>query len=166
MSSIYSPLKTTSTAKNFQAFFNVDPNAWVSAVLKRSLDESKRLYNDSPIPHAIIDTLTRYVIGTGLTPKSAPDREYLGWSVEEGNEFTREAESFFNLITSSSDFDFYLGGIGDSMDVVTTAVIAVFDPADGFHQIGGVDFEIVTADYFDMPFDLFTGNITLDVTAE
>lgn len=107
MSSIYSPLKTTSTAKNFQAFFNVDPNAWVSAVLKSSLDESKRLYNDSPIPHAIIDTLTRYVIGTGLTPKSAPDRKYLGWSVEEGNEFTREAESFFYLITGSSDFDFY-----------------------------------------------------------
>ena len=107
MSSIYSPLKTTSTAKNFQAYFNVDPNAWVSSVLKRSLDESRRLYNDSPIPHAIVDTLTRYVIGTGLTPKSAPDREYLGWSVEEGNAFTREAESFFNLITGSPDFDFY-----------------------------------------------------------
>lgn len=107
MSNIYSPQKTTSTSKNFQAFFNVDPNAWVSSVLKQSLDESRRLYNDSPIPHAIIDTLTRYVIGTGLTPKSAPDREYLGWSIEEGNAFTREAESFFNLITGSPDFDFY-----------------------------------------------------------
>ena len=74
--------------------------------------------------------------------------------------------TIFNGGNKPSDFDFYLGGIGDSTDVVTTAVIAVFDPADGFHQIGGVDFEIVTADYFDMPFDLFTGNITLDVTAE
>ena len=107
MSTIYSPQKTTDTSKNFRAFYNVDPNAWVSAYLKPSHDESRRLYNDSAIPHAIIDTLTRYVIGTGLRPRSTPVRRYLGWSDEEASAFIEEAEAFFNLTTGSPDFDYY-----------------------------------------------------------
>lgn len=107
MASIYNPTKTTATSRNFQSMFNIDPNAFVSAYLKTNIDEVRRLYNEYPIPHAVIDTLTRYVVGTGLIPRSAPERSYLNWSEEECHQFMTDAEAFFRMITGDQSFDYY-----------------------------------------------------------
>lgn len=69
-------------------------------------DRSRDLERNSPIAAGAINTKVTNVVGTGLKPRAAIDREILsGLTDEQCDAWERAAEAEFRLATSGKDFD-------------------------------------------------------------
>ena len=106
MDNMYSRQKSSKTQQSFRAYYPTDPNSLVSLFLKGTQDENRKLVSQSPVGNMILKAMTKYVIGQGLRPNSAPERTVLGWDDARANEFTAWAESYFRLMTDEC-FDYY-----------------------------------------------------------
>lgn len=107
MNSPYSPNASTNTARGFVASYYTDINARVSASLLKSQADSSRLYYDTAIAHMIVESLTSYVIGSGLVPTASPERSLVDWTEEERKKFCTQAEAYWRLFTNSPQIDYY-----------------------------------------------------------
>lgn len=69
-------------------------------------DRSRDLERNSPIAAGAINTKVTNVVGTGLKPRAAIDRDILsGLSEDQADAWERKAEQEFKLATSGKDFD-------------------------------------------------------------
>lgn len=107
MSNEYTPTKRTKTTQNFNAYYNIDMNAFISQFLKRSQDASKKMTTETTIGGMLVNSLTRYVIGGGLTPQASPESAITKWSDNQRQEFAKSAEAYYRLMTGSRNYDFY-----------------------------------------------------------
>lgn len=107
MSSAYSNPKNHKLSRSFRPSYPIDPNSEYSYDQDDCQITSEALYRQSTVGKIAIDSLCRLVIGKGLTPMSAPETAFLGWTDEEAQTFQRQAESYWRLVTGSPSFDFY-----------------------------------------------------------
>lgn len=106
MDSIYNSPKNTKTNQAFRASYFSNPNAFISSILSQAQNESKKLANETSIGSMYINALTKYVIGTGLTPSAAPENSILGWTDVQYKNFCQQAEAYFRLM-SGRRLDYY-----------------------------------------------------------
>ena len=107
MANVFSPNRTSKTAREFRPWYGSNINEETSYNLRDSQNTTKKLATETPVGKAIIDRVTQFTLGQGLSPQSAPEMAVLGCSEEEYARFTSEAESFFRYITDTKDFDYY-----------------------------------------------------------
>lgn len=107
MSTPYSLPRKGKLSGSFHPYFPVSPNQGYSAVQDDSQQTSEALYRTTTVGKLMIDALTRYVVGKGLTPMSAPESDVLGWDEERLSAFRKSAEAFWRITTSDVNFDYY-----------------------------------------------------------
>lgn len=107
MNTPFNPIPRTATSKEFGAFYPTNINSYVTSALRKAHDDNTRLYYDTSIGHMAVDSLTDYVIGSGLVPTASPERMLIGWTDEQRRTFCSQAEAYWRLVTGSDDFDFY-----------------------------------------------------------
>jgi lambda family phage portal protein len=66
---------------------------------------SRDLQRNAPLGSGAVSTVVANVAGTGLALQPTPDVDALGWSDDQGEEFTRKVESEFGLWAESKDCD-------------------------------------------------------------
>lgn len=85
---------------------NGDADSVILPDLPDLRDRTRDLERNSPLAAGAINTKVTNVVGTGLKPRAAIDREILsGLSEEHADAWERAAEKEFRLATSSKDFD-------------------------------------------------------------
>ena len=99
--------KAAKISSDFKPYFNVDLNRGYSMCQGEAQSVSEALYRQTTVGKLYIDALTRYVIGKGLTPMSAPETELLGWDHDRIEQFTRQAEAYWRLMTETVNIDYY-----------------------------------------------------------
>lgn len=107
MSSIYRNPNRNKLTGGYSRYYPGNPNPGIDYYKRESENISQGMYYETAIGKACIDSLTRYVIGRGLTPMASPERSLLPWTDEETTRFIEQAESFYRIITGSADFDWY-----------------------------------------------------------
>lgn len=107
MNSVYSTPRRGKLSGSFRPYYPASPNYGYSIVQEDTQQTSEGLYRQTTIGKLMVDSLTRYVVGRGLTPMSAPESDIIGWSDEQLSTFRRQAESYWRLVTDSTNFDYY-----------------------------------------------------------
>ena len=122
-------------ASSFQPSFPVNANQGYSYVQNDSQKSAQTLYRETTIGKLMIDSLTRYVVGKGLTPMSAPESDLLpGWTPERLSAFRKEAEAYWRLTTGTSDIDYY--GKDSFKSLQKIAFKAILNDGDCLRHIG------------------------------
>lgn len=106
MASIYRK-KTERFSEGYRPYFPLEPMQNYSLIQEESQNISRGLYYETSLGKTIIDSLTRYVIGSGLTPMCAPEISLLGWDSERTKKFQKQVEAFYRIITTDTNFDYY-----------------------------------------------------------
>lgn len=107
MSSYYSLDRKTGVTSSFHPSFPVDPNKGYSVYQSETQNVGEALYRQTTIGKLLVDSLSRAVIGKGLTPMSSPEKAVLGWDDERLTRFGEMAEAYWRLVTDNVDFDYY-----------------------------------------------------------
>ena len=107
MSSVYENPSRGKISSGFRPYYPSDPNQSYTDVQDTAQQQSEGLYRTTTVGKMMVDALTRYVIGRGLTPMAAPETEILGWSAEQVDRFQRQAEAYWRIVTGSVNFDYY-----------------------------------------------------------
>ncbi|MFM2053613.1 MAG: hypothetical protein RL456_1650 [Pseudomonadota bacterium] len=79
------------------------PNADIVRALPRQRGESRRLRATNPIAEGAIATNINRVVGTGLQPVPMPDLTILGWTEEQGAEWSSKWASLFSVWADSKE---------------------------------------------------------------
>lgn len=82
-----------------------DANSDIIQDLDTLRARSRDLTRNSPVGGGAVHTQVNNVIGTGLSFKSNPDAEYLGWTDEQAAQYKKEVEAEWQLWCSSQDCD-------------------------------------------------------------
>jgi lambda family phage portal protein len=107
MSSVYENPTSGKISSGFSPYYPSDPNQNYTYVQDAAQLQSEGLYRTTTVGKMMVDALTRYVIGKGLTPMAAPETEILGWTPEQTDAFQRQAEAYWRLVTDTVNFDYY-----------------------------------------------------------
>lgn len=107
MSSVYALPRKGKLSGSFHPYFPVSPNQGYSFAQDDSQQTSEALYRQTTVGKLMVDSLTRYVVGRGLTPMSAPESDLLGWDDERLAKFRKQSEAYWRLVTDSSNIDYY-----------------------------------------------------------
>lgn len=107
VSSVHQTPRNGKLSENFRPYYPVDPNLGYSFVQNDSQQTSEGLYRETTVGKLLIDAMTRYVIGKGLTPMSAPESDLLGWDDGRLATFRKQSEAYWRLVTNDPNFDFY-----------------------------------------------------------
>ncbi len=107
MANVFSPTRTSKTAREFRPWYGSNVNEETSYNLRDSQNTTKKLATETPVGKAVIDRVTQFTLGQGLFPQSSPEMSVLNASEEDYARFTSEAESFFRYLTDTKDFDYY-----------------------------------------------------------
>lgn len=107
MSNYYTLDRKTRISSDYRPSFPVDPNKAYSVYQAETQNIGEALYRQTTIGKMLIDSLARAVIGTGLTPMSSPENVMLNWSEERITKFSRQAETYWRIVTNNVDFDYY-----------------------------------------------------------
>lgn len=107
MSTAYSMTRRNKLSGNYHPFFPSDPNMGYSFYQNDAQQTSEGLYRENTIGKLLCDSLTRYVIGKGLTPMSAPESDILGWDEERLSKFRKQSEAYWRVVTEDVNFDYY-----------------------------------------------------------
>ena len=107
MSSIYRNPGRGKLSEGFRRIYPANPSQGFTFYQDEMQSCNQGLYYETAIGKAAIDALTHYVIGPGLVPMASPERDVLGWTEEETEQFQREAESFYRLVTGNASIDYY-----------------------------------------------------------
>lgn len=107
MSSVYTNPTSGKISSGFRPYYPSDPNQNYTWNQDTSQEQSEGLYRTTTLGKMMIDALTRYVIGKGLTPMAAPETSILGWTPEQTDRFQKQAEAYWRLVTGSVNFDYY-----------------------------------------------------------
>ena len=106
MSSVYSLPRKGKLSGSFRPSYPVSPNLGYSFTQDDSQQTSEGLYRQTTIGKLMIDSLTRYVVGRGLTPMSAPESDILGWNEDQLSKFRKQSEAYWRLVTNDPNFDY------------------------------------------------------------
>lgn len=107
MSTVYSLPRNGKLSGSYRPYFPVDPNQTYSFTQDDTQQTSEGMYNQTSVGKLMIESLTRYVVGKGLTPMSSPETDILNWSTERVSKFRKQSEAFWRLSTDNPSIDYY-----------------------------------------------------------
>jgi Bacteriophage capsid protein len=107
MATMYKTPNGNSITANYRRWYPSDPNSGYTSIQNQMQNLSQGLFYETELGKAIIENLTSFVLGQGLTPMASPETEALDWTPEQVRTFQKQAETYFRLISNSVDFDYY-----------------------------------------------------------
>lgn len=84
-----------------------DPDSILADDREDLVDRSLDLERNSPIARGALNTNVTAVVGTGLRLNAQVDRDVLGWSEDQAQEFEAQAEREWKLFSESTECDHY-----------------------------------------------------------
>ncbi|MGN0906749.1 MAG: phage portal protein, partial [Bullifex sp.] len=140
MGTAYRPTARYKLTENYNPYLPKNPNFGYTGDQESSQNVASGLYFENIVGHIIVNKLVNKVIGKGLTPMSAPDVTYLGWTKEQGRKFSAQAESLYRLLCNDPSIDW--SGKDTILQLQRKALRMIFISGDvllhiGFHKRKG-----------------------------